>query len=37
MNATKGRNSNAKGEVSRHESHSNEDNCGCKRKSRLRG
>jgi hypothetical protein len=37
MNATEGRNSSAKGEVSRHESHSSEDIGGCKRKSRRRG
>jgi hypothetical protein len=37
MNPTEGRNSSAKGEVSRHESYSNEDSGGCKRKSSRRG
>jgi hypothetical protein len=37
MNPTEGRNPSAKGEVSRHESRSNEDSDGYKRKSRRRG
>jgi len=37
MNATEERNSSAKGEGSRHESRSSEDNGGCKRKSRRHG
>jgi hypothetical protein len=37
MNATEGRNSSAKDEVSRHVCHSNEGISGCKPKSRRRG